>query len=144
MLSETVITMRQCIGYIAQWLERLPADQQVPGSNPGVPSLDFLLLHIPSYDVTNQGALEFAFPLHFKFSMPIWNFGLLRRHSLTAYILQNLSFRRGFATDFVRSHMLVLECPLFWRWNKQIRCSNCACKAFKSLQHLLLLLAFVA
>ena len=27
------------IGYIAQWLERLTADQQVPGSNPGVPSL---------------------------------------------------------------------------------------------------------
>ena len=26
------------IGYIAQWLERLTADQQVPGSNPGVPS----------------------------------------------------------------------------------------------------------
>ena len=25
------------IGYIAQWLERLTADQQVPGSNPGVP-----------------------------------------------------------------------------------------------------------
>ena len=25
-------------GYIAQWLERLTADQQVPGSNPGVPS----------------------------------------------------------------------------------------------------------
>ena len=25
------------IGYIAQWLERLIADQQVPGSNPGVP-----------------------------------------------------------------------------------------------------------
>ena len=25
-------------GYIAQWLERLAADQQVPGSNPGVPS----------------------------------------------------------------------------------------------------------
>ena len=24
-------------GYIAQWLERLTADQQVPGSNPGVP-----------------------------------------------------------------------------------------------------------
>ena len=23
-------------GYIAQWLERLTADQQVPGSNPGV------------------------------------------------------------------------------------------------------------
>ena len=26
------------VGYIAQWLERLTADQQVPGSNPGVPS----------------------------------------------------------------------------------------------------------
>ena len=26
------------IGHIAQWLERLTADQQVPGSNPGVPS----------------------------------------------------------------------------------------------------------
>ena len=25
-------------GYIAQWLERLTADQQVPGLNPGVPS----------------------------------------------------------------------------------------------------------
>ena len=25
-------------GYIAQWLEQLTADQQVPGSNPGVPS----------------------------------------------------------------------------------------------------------
>ena len=24
-------------GYIAQWLERLTADHQVPGSNPGVP-----------------------------------------------------------------------------------------------------------
>jgi hypothetical protein len=28
------------LGYIAQWLERLTADQQVPGSNPGVPSCD--------------------------------------------------------------------------------------------------------
>jgi hypothetical protein len=27
----------QVCGYIAQWLERLTADQQVPGSNPGVP-----------------------------------------------------------------------------------------------------------
>ena len=27
-------------GYIAQWLERLTADQQVPGSNPGVPFSD--------------------------------------------------------------------------------------------------------
>ena len=28
------------IGYIAQWLERMTADQQVPGSNPGVPLPD--------------------------------------------------------------------------------------------------------
>ena len=28
-------------GYIAQWLERLTADQQVPGSNPGVPFAGF-------------------------------------------------------------------------------------------------------
>ena len=28
-------------GYIAQWLEPLTADQQVPGSNPGVPFLSF-------------------------------------------------------------------------------------------------------
>ena len=33
-------------GYIAQWLERLTADQQVPGSNPGVPSLHSLLLKV--------------------------------------------------------------------------------------------------
>ena len=26
-------------GYIAQWLERLTSDQQIPGSNPGVPFL---------------------------------------------------------------------------------------------------------
>ena len=26
-------------GYIAQWLERLTADQHAPGSNPGVPSV---------------------------------------------------------------------------------------------------------
>ena len=30
-------------GYIAQWLERLTADQQVPGSNPGVPFPVFLI-----------------------------------------------------------------------------------------------------
>ena len=28
-------------GYIAQWSERLTADQQVPGSNPGVPFADY-------------------------------------------------------------------------------------------------------
>jgi hypothetical protein len=33
---EGVDAMQVC-GYIAQWLERLTADQQVPGSNPGVP-----------------------------------------------------------------------------------------------------------
>ena len=31
------IGSREAPGYIAQWLERLTADQQVPGSNPGVP-----------------------------------------------------------------------------------------------------------
>ena len=31
-------------GYIAQWLERLTADQQVPGSNPGVPFCLYVLL----------------------------------------------------------------------------------------------------
>ena len=30
-------TAFETYGYIAQWLERLTADQQVPGSNPGVP-----------------------------------------------------------------------------------------------------------
>ena len=39
----------RCVhGYIAQWLERLTADQQVPGSNPGVPS--FLLIVLGQYD----------------------------------------------------------------------------------------------
>ena len=33
-------------GYIAQWLERLTADQQVPGSNPGVPSTVGLLQYV--------------------------------------------------------------------------------------------------
>ena len=36
-------------GYIAQWLERLTADQQVPGSNPGVPSLRFSRTAITPY-----------------------------------------------------------------------------------------------
>ena len=36
-----LLARRQALagGYIAQWLERLTADQQVPGSNPGVPLL---------------------------------------------------------------------------------------------------------
>ena len=36
----SVCILNHCVpsGYIAQWLERLTADQQVPGSNPGVPS----------------------------------------------------------------------------------------------------------
>jgi hypothetical protein len=33
---EDVDAMQVC-GCIAQWLERLTADHQVPGSNPGVP-----------------------------------------------------------------------------------------------------------
>ena len=39
--ADLVIMERQMPGYIAQWLERLTADQQVPGSNPGVPSYVF-------------------------------------------------------------------------------------------------------
>ena len=31
-----LLCARALAGYIAQWLERLTADQQVPGSNPGV------------------------------------------------------------------------------------------------------------
>ena len=34
--SEIMVKTRSRHGYIAQWLERLTADQQVPGSNPGV------------------------------------------------------------------------------------------------------------
>ena len=37
------------IGYIAQWLERLTADQQVPGSNPGVPSFAHTPLHLRTW-----------------------------------------------------------------------------------------------
>ena len=34
--------LRLCAdGSIAQWLERLTADQQVPGSNPGWPFMDY-------------------------------------------------------------------------------------------------------
>ena len=36
-------------GYIAQWLERLTADQQVPGSNPGVPLPGFSDHEAPEY-----------------------------------------------------------------------------------------------
>ena len=40
MHDRTIRPMRDhvSIGYIAQWLERLTADQQVPSSNLGVPS----------------------------------------------------------------------------------------------------------
>ena len=39
-------------GYIAQWLERLTADQQVPGWNPGVPSKNPLCTCAMSRSVT--------------------------------------------------------------------------------------------
>ena len=45
-------------GYIAQWSERLTADQQVPGSNPGVPSLD--LSHVSHTLLTNQYIKSFS------------------------------------------------------------------------------------
>ena len=45
--------LRGAFGYIAQWLERLTADQQVPGSNPGVPSsYSFLVLAV--YEVIDR------------------------------------------------------------------------------------------
>jgi hypothetical protein len=50
------------VGYIAQWLERLTADQQVPGSNPGVPCffaslfLQYCLgFQISGHPESNQG-----------------------------------------------------------------------------------------
>jgi hypothetical protein len=43
---EDVDAMQVC-EYIAQWLERLTADRQVPGSNPGVPSE--MLCCVPSH-----------------------------------------------------------------------------------------------
>ncbi len=35
-IAYLVLVERQVRGYRAQWLERLPADRQVPGSNPVV------------------------------------------------------------------------------------------------------------
>ena len=37
--ARSLVAHSASLGYIAQWSERLTADQQVPGSNPGVPSL---------------------------------------------------------------------------------------------------------
>ena len=37
---------RTHIGHIAQWVERLTADQQVLGSNPGVPSYNLFPLEM--------------------------------------------------------------------------------------------------
>jgi hypothetical protein len=71
----------QCmeIGYIAQWLERLTADQQVPGSNPGVPSfapcntadvcvsrcmcLTFAL-STPQFPITESGCIALFSPIY--------------------------------------------------------------------------------
>ena len=44
-------------GYIAQWLERLPADQQVPGSNPGVPFFEFYRERPPNHNGNNEDTL---------------------------------------------------------------------------------------
>ena len=42
-----IVRFEKCVpvtsGYIAQWLERLTADQQVPGSNPGVPFCQLII-----------------------------------------------------------------------------------------------------
>ena len=52
-------------GYIAQWLERLTADQQVPGSNPGVPSTYSCSLHTDDVGHTqwhNVVSVDIAWP----------------------------------------------------------------------------------
>ena len=58
---------RSLNGYIAQWLERLTADQQVPGSNPGVPFFIFnWRLHasiILQYDSKQQACDDRVFLL---------------------------------------------------------------------------------
>ena len=58
-------------GYIAQWLEWLTADQQVPGSNPGVPSLheSFSFAQQCAWFQTTSLGLEMQF--HFD-STSIW------------------------------------------------------------------------
>lgn len=43
-------------GYIAQWLERLTADQQVPGSNPGMPFVFVVASLIPTKFVSLRRA----------------------------------------------------------------------------------------
>ena len=45
-------------GYIAQWLERLTADQQVPGSNPGVPYEKLHVMSVPSSKVRSSSNLN--------------------------------------------------------------------------------------
>ena len=60
------------IGYIAQWLERLTADQQVPGSNPGVP----LQFHEVSKESINQGWKGNEKFIHHHLGIAIWREGL--------------------------------------------------------------------
>ena len=38
-------------GPVAQWIERLPPEQKVVGSNPIRPTFDFLLLVVPVYSL---------------------------------------------------------------------------------------------
>ena len=60
--KESPSPSKTSLGYIAQWLERLTADQQVPGSNPGVPfyesSTDYTPLppHVCLRTESNSGA----------------------------------------------------------------------------------------
>ena len=53
------LDLRAQHGYIAQWLERLTADQQVPGSNPGVPSHSFHGLHSFHHSHSFHGSHSF-------------------------------------------------------------------------------------
>ena len=80
-------------GYIAQWLERLTADQQVPGSNPGVP---FLCSSRRSMPRKVGGGIACSSRLSFPLSKPLIIGIDLRKNAIERFsctICQTLSGR---------------------------------------------------
>ena len=55
-----LLCVRALAGYIAKWLERLTADQQVPASNPGVPFVCGNRVRSRSQCLTHVGAVPAA------------------------------------------------------------------------------------